>query len=154
MNRFNYFLFNLFLISFAIITSCKKEEVRPAKSASELLTGVFTKTWKISDEQISSGGKTGSVFFLRETCAQDDLMVFYADLQFKKQEGINTCDNGDAMIFGKWALSSDKKAVIMEQQGYTEIWKIKELTASILKLEMKDPNFEGLTTIITYEAQK
>ena len=154
MKRLNYFLFNLFLVCFAIITSCKKEEIKPAKSTHELLAGTFSKSWKIWDEKVSSGGKTGSIFFMRETCAQDDLMVFYIDQAYEKQEGINSCDTNNDLHSGNWILSSDKKAVMMEVNGDTEVWKIKELNNSTLTLEMADPNFEGLTTIVTYKAQK
>ena len=148
------FIIMLFTV-LTVFSSCKKDnETVPAKSKTELLAGVSSKTWKIANYQVSYSGVTTSLFNWLEDCSQDDITILYANKNFEEKEGNTKCETHDLIDSGTWNLSSDETTLTMSyQDGYTEVGKIIELSASTLKFEVADPSKSGSKVIYTFKAQ-
>lgn len=148
-----YILSMLFLVAVAsLLSSCKKDaENGPKKTKTELITG---KNWKISDYGMSSSGISQSLFnYYYEACEKDDMWVLKTDKTAHEDAGVQKCDTSDPQTspMGTWSFNADETTLtITDDSGNTNVFTIKELTATSLKLTQTEI---GITSYWHYVGQ-
>ena len=125
--RIMKYMKHLLLALFAgslFFAACKKDS--DSKSASDIITGGSTKSWKIQSRKIDNVAST------IDSCDADDVMTFTkSGNTFASDPGTKTC--GDIPISGTWALSNDDKTVtvsgvVLGMFPFTQTLQIKELS--------------------------
>jgi hypothetical protein len=118
MKKIKIFSMALFLGA-TLLISCSKDD--ESKSATDLLTGGSSKSWKV--ESISFNGTPQT----RDSCEADNFTTF-------NKSGNTYTDNpgnikcGESPTSGTWALSNSDKVLTMTANGSSNALDINELT--------------------------
>lgn len=110
-----------------------------APTKADLLTA---KKWKLTAFTVN-----GSDFYATmDACDQDDLRIFKVGGIYNADNGPTKCDPADDQIFviSTWALSDNDTKLTFDSDTFT----INELTATSMKLTIKDGSDTGVLTLV------
>jgi hypothetical protein len=151
---------NLLMMFVALVSlvSCSKKS-DPAPTKEQLLT--ISKGWVLSDYTVTS--KTGTLkeeFSDFAPCSQDDLYKFTSDGKAKSTEGATSCSPATPDSNFTWSFNGDKTKMTLTFTGYTEVYDVKELSATTFKIsnvlvttDPKDTS-NGDVTVLTFSPVK
>jgi len=117
--------FILLILSFILIISCKKDKeanenpinIPTPLTNSEMLT---SSSWIISGLVVDppldwdgAGYMVSNIYNYMEPCKQDDILIFYANGNYKKTEGATKCDEWDMQDYeiGTWLFENDETSI-------------------------------------------
>jgi hypothetical protein len=147
----------MFFIGMVSLFACSKSDPAPTKE--QLLT--ISKGWVRSDYTVTT--KTGVLkekFSDITPCVQDDVFKFTTDGKGKSTEGATSCSPPSADTSFTWAFNTDKTKITIGFTGGSEVYDVKELSATSLKIsfvlvttDLADPS-NGNVTVITFSPVK
>jgi len=145
-------LFHLLTVAFVLtnLTSCQKDDPKPASSKTGLLTA---KAWKETDFKVDGKSAFDTVV---KACDKDDLLKFNTDKSITFNEGALRCDPASPQTsMGSWDFTTSETVLkITDSDGKVLEGVIGTLTDTTLIITV--PNLlsgTGTAVEVTYTAQ-
>lgn len=123
----------LFVLVTLAFVSCKKDDVTPQPTKTEMLAGG---NWKLTSLTVSpayvvNGISISDVFATYPACLKDDFQTFAADGTYTYDEGATKCDPTAIQTeTGTWKFNSNETTVSLTLPTYTDVWEISKLSTS------------------------
>ncbi|MEZ4804579.1 MAG: hypothetical protein R2852_03625 [Bacteroidia bacterium] len=146
----NYFLL-IFVFSFAIISSCKKDktedEIKDNNTLSEVeLNRISAFPWLIYKVEVS-GADIWNLGLIPD-CQKDDTYRFYKDSTLMSYENDDVCSGGMDSTASQWQFHDGKKKIIATIFGLKDTAEVKKLDDLNLHLSM---DYEGSPALIYFK---
>ena len=147
---------SLLALSF-IAVSCKKENVEPKYTASQVLTPGQWQLKRLTVEIPPGSGAADITAGVFDPCELDDLIEFKAGGNFSCTENTNVCAYNSGVFYnlngGGWALSAD--TLLSIYAGFNiQNFKFGNITANSIELQQTVTNYLGELTRYTFLLNK
>ncbi len=142
------FLFVASLLSFVVVTACKKKEEPEPKTTLEYLTGTGSRSWKVTKGTIRQGTTDVDLLSAQNPCNSDNILVLISDKTYEFREGATKCELNapDLILQGSWVLTETESEKSLSVERFIFLDRIIQNPKLILS-SVSDDSFTGNTEI-------